>query len=538
MPGRGLVLTDLSVVDPCFWTLSDEVGATTIAGVPHSFDLLDRSGFTERTRPSLRIVTQAGGRLAAATRAALRGARPRTRLGPVRRCTGRPRRPPGWRSCPPTSRRPARRRSVGRYPDGSFRLEPTERELDCGLGELVYSGPNVMLGYAESAADLARGREVHELRTGDLARSGRTGWSRSSVAAAGSPRSLGLRIDLDQVERDLAATGHQTHCVDLGGRPRRPAPRPRHAAPRDEDRDPAARHTGVGVVVLDGLEAPRLATGKPDYPGMAELLGAHRAQAAQAAVHRAPTRAPLVVDLYRTSSVAPSHRRPTRPSFADLGGDSLSYVEVSVRLEACSTRCPTAGTSSRRASWLRPPDSSGRGHPPAGCARSTPTSWCAPSRSCSSWPTTPTCPSCPEGRTRCWPSPATTWPGSSSPPAPAGAGPRDRAQRGRVVLPSAAWIGVVALVAGTYDWRNVLMLNQVLGDWAQWSDHWHYWFIEAVTSLLARHRTAAGDPRCGPVGAAVAVRLPPRPRGSRPADAVCRARSRTRGPTGAPTPTC
>jgi hypothetical protein len=54
----------------------------------------------------------------------------------------------------------------------------------------------------------------------------------------------------------------------------------------------------------------------------------------------------------------------------------------------------------------------------------------------------------------------------------------------RVVLPSAAWIGVVALVAGTYDWRNVLMLNQVLGDWAQWSDHWHYWFIEAVTSLL------------------------------------------------------
>ena len=52
------------------------------------------------------------------------------------------------------------------------------------------------------------------------------------------------------------------------------------------------------------------------------------------------------------------------------------------------------------------------------------------------------------------------------------------------MLPSAAWIGVVALVAGTYDWRNVLMVNQVFGDWAQWSDHWHYWFIEAVTSLL------------------------------------------------------
>jgi hypothetical protein len=54
----------------------------------------------------------------------------------------------------------------------------------------------------------------------------------------------------------------------------------------------------------------------------------------------------------------------------------------------------------------------------------------------------------------------------------------------RIWAPSAAWIGVVALVAGTYDWRNVLLLNQVLGDWARWSPHWHYWFIEALVALL------------------------------------------------------
>src|SRR3712207_7174644 len=32
------------------------------------------------------------------------------------------------------------------------------------VGELVYRGDNVMLGYAETPADLARGREVTELR--------------------------------------------------------------------------------------------------------------------------------------------------------------------------------------------------------------------------------------------------------------------------------------------------------------------------------------------------------------------------------------
>ena len=37
-------------------------------------------------------------------------------------------------------------------------------------GGLVYSGPNVMMGYARSRADLARGADLVELRTGDLAR--------------------------------------------------------------------------------------------------------------------------------------------------------------------------------------------------------------------------------------------------------------------------------------------------------------------------------------------------------------------------------
>ena len=485
--GAAVVLTDLSVVDPCFWTLFDEVGATTLAGVPHSFDLLDRSGFAQRAHPSLRVVTQAGGRLSPdkVQRYATLG---RERGWDLFVMYGQTEATARMAVLPPDLLE-ARPETVGRpVPGGSFRLDPLS-EIDCGLGELVYSGPNVMLGYAESVLDLSRGREVHELRTGDLARLGTDGLVEIVGRRSRFAKVVGLRIDLDQVERDLAATGHETHCVDLGDAIGVLVAATGSGA---EVTGTVTRRHGIpasGVVVLDGLEAPRLATGKPDYPGMAELIGAHRALAAQTA---APAASPgsggdtteAVVTLYRSLLSAPHADRTT--SFVDLGGDSLSYVEVAVQLEALlgalpdgwhlrapselATAATAPGSATRTARRLHTVDTTvllravaillilanhthlsfvpGGAHTLLALVGYNVARFQLTSRSR-------------RERVR-------------------GIGRSVR----RVVLPSAAWIGVVALVAGTYDWRNVLMLNQVLGDWAQWSDHWHYWFIEAVTSLL------------------------------------------------------
>jgi acyl-CoA synthetase (AMP-forming)/AMP-acid ligase II len=62
--GASVVLTDLSVADTCFWDLASTSGATSFAGVPYTFDLLDASDFASRDLPRLRYVTQAGGRMA------------------------------------------------------------------------------------------------------------------------------------------------------------------------------------------------------------------------------------------------------------------------------------------------------------------------------------------------------------------------------------------------------------------------------------------------------------------------------------------
>jgi acyl-CoA synthetase (AMP-forming)/AMP-acid ligase II/acyl carrier protein len=494
--GAGLVLTDLSVVDPCFWDLAEAAGATTFAGVPHTFDLLERSGFADRALPTLRYVTQAGGRMPPAS---------------VRRyaALGRER---GWdlvvmygqteatarMAVLPPELAGVRPGCVGRpVPGGSFRVDTgsgaesaTGRDAD--VGELVYSGDNVMLGYAEHPEDLARGRDITELRTGDLGRVGPDGLVEIVGRTSRFAKVVGLRIDLDQVEQDLGAAGLPAHCVDLGSAVGILTPVP---GARPQVVATLARRHGIpasGVVVLDGAEPLLLGTGKPDYPAMARLVRTGQEPARGRDGHRvAPVGGPAgsaqaVVALYRQLLERPDAAEDT--SFVDLGGDSLSYVEVSLRLEQVLGALPDgwhlrtpADLAAAAAAHRTPDDAPGRRR-----LRRVETNVLVRAAAVLLILANHT----------------------KLADVPGGAhtllalvgfnlarfqltarSSRERARgilrsAARIWAPSALWIGAVAVVAGTYDWRNVLMLNQVLGDWARWSDHWHFWFLEAVVALL------------------------------------------------------
>jgi acyl-CoA synthetase (AMP-forming)/AMP-acid ligase II len=61
--GAGLILTELSVADSAFWSLFRRARGTSFAGVPYTFELLERVRFQRMRLPHLRYVTQAGGRL-------------------------------------------------------------------------------------------------------------------------------------------------------------------------------------------------------------------------------------------------------------------------------------------------------------------------------------------------------------------------------------------------------------------------------------------------------------------------------------------
>lgn len=328
LAGASLVLTDASVVDDGFWSQLQATRATSFAGVPYTFDLLDRVGFADMSLPHLRCLTQAGGRLPPdrvrryAELGRARGWDLVVMYGQTEATARMAYLPPHLATDHPAS--------IGHaIPGGRLRLDRAAA-ADPAMGELVYEGPNVMLGYAQSPADLALGATVTELRTGDLARQTPEGLFEIVGRASRFVKVFGLRIDLDQVEATLEAHGAAVMCagdddglvvaVEAG-----PAPA--------EVRRLACSRTGlpslrIHVEVVD--ELPRSASGKADHAAVMRLRPAP--ELGQAASVRA-----VFTDVLGLDGLDGVDDSAT---FVELGGDSLSYVEASMRLEEVLGQLP------------------------------------------------------------------------------------------------------------------------------------------------------------------------------------------------------
>lgn len=330
--GASVVLTDRSVIDPGFWELLRSSGATSFAGVPYTFDLLDRVGFADMALPSLRHVTQAGGRLDPDT---------------VRRYAELGRRR-GWElfvmygqteatariAYLPPALAPARPESIGMpIPGGSLRLDPVPDGPPDG-GELVYRGPNVMLGYAEGPSDLSRGREIHELHTGDFARRGTDGLYEIVGRRSEFLKIAGHRVDPHGIERIVGRLGAASCVVGTDDRlvvfTTPDAPADLAARLRTTTRLPAH---AIEVATVDAL--PRRPNGKVDRGAIRELAAS--LQRARAARPRGDATA-AVRDLYATTLGETVVSEDD--TFSGLGGDSLSYVEITLGLEEILGRLP------------------------------------------------------------------------------------------------------------------------------------------------------------------------------------------------------
>jgi acyl-CoA synthetase (AMP-forming)/AMP-acid ligase II len=332
--GSGLVLTGLSVVDPCFWDLFRKSGGTTFAAVPYTFELLERVGFADMDLPGLRYVTQAGGRLDPVTAARYselgrrRGWDLFVMYGQTEATARMAYLPPRLAADNPGT--------IGiPIPGGAFRIDPVPGLAD---GELVYTGPNVMLGYAERPEDLAAGRVIDELRTGDLARLLPSGVYEVVGRRSRFVKIVGLRIDLGQVEkvmaelgvpaaaagsdRSLVAAVEGGHDVGLLGK----VLAQRLGLPR--------RAVEVHAVV----SIPRLANGKVDYPAVL-ALATPEPLPSEFGLEQAPVGPPEDVRTIFVEALECGEVRD-EDTFVSLGGDSLSYVAASVRLERALGHLP------------------------------------------------------------------------------------------------------------------------------------------------------------------------------------------------------
>ena len=63
LTGGTLLVTEKSLMQREFWAFFKEGGATSFGGVPYTYEMLDRMRFQRMDLPSLRTMTQAGGKL-------------------------------------------------------------------------------------------------------------------------------------------------------------------------------------------------------------------------------------------------------------------------------------------------------------------------------------------------------------------------------------------------------------------------------------------------------------------------------------------
>ncbi len=215
--GRIAFIND-TLTSESFWTKVKASDGTHFPGVPFHYSVLARLGF-DRVPPSVDTFTQAGGHLdrriqeMILTKANARGARVFVMYGQTEAA---PR-----IACVPSDRLHQKLGSVGlAMPGGKLSIaRPDGTSLPTGeTGLVAYEGANVMLGYAESRSDLAQGDVMGgKLETGDLGWMDGEGFLYLSGRAARFAKIAGLRLSLDDIERQLASLG-SVACVDLGDR--------------------------------------------------------------------------------------------------------------------------------------------------------------------------------------------------------------------------------------------------------------------------------------------------------------------------------
>lgn len=198
LAGAALVLTDHGVLRREFWDSVDTHRCTSFAGVPYTYQMLLKTGLLKKRGPSLRTLTQAGGTLAAPhiremyELAIQRGSKFFVMYGQTE-ATARI-------SYVPFEALNSKVGSIGiSVPNGRM-------QLDSETAELIYTGANVMMGYAENRADLAKGDELGGiLKTGDLARQDADGFFYITGRLKRFLKLFGKRFNLDEVEQIVQA---------------------------------------------------------------------------------------------------------------------------------------------------------------------------------------------------------------------------------------------------------------------------------------------------------------------------------------------
>ena len=216
LAGATILLTEYSYVQREFWQFANDNGFTSLSGVPYTFEILKKLKFWSMPMPSLKTLTQAGGKLSNELlsffieKSMQRGINFYLMYGQTEATARMSYLEPEFGI--------SKLGSIGKgIPGGTFSLKDDNGKIieDANLvGELVYTGGNVSLGYAESKEDLQLLDENNGvLYTGDLAYRDTDGFYFIVGRKKRFLKLFGNRISLDYVETLLKPVLDECVCV-------------------------------------------------------------------------------------------------------------------------------------------------------------------------------------------------------------------------------------------------------------------------------------------------------------------------------------
>lgn len=216
LKGSTLLLTTRSLMEKEFWAFLKSEKATSLSGVPYTYEMLKRLRIFRMDLPYLKTLTQAGGKLNIELTKEFAEYCHETNkrffvMYGQTEATAR-------MSYLPYEQSLSKLGSIGiAIPKGTFQLideKNDEIKDDDKVGELVYSGPNVSLGYAECGADLSLGDENKgKLFTGDLAKKDKDNYYYIVGRKKRFIKLFGNRINLDETEQLLKTIIHDCACT-------------------------------------------------------------------------------------------------------------------------------------------------------------------------------------------------------------------------------------------------------------------------------------------------------------------------------------
>jgi long-chain acyl-CoA synthetase len=215
--GSSIVLSNASMIEGEFWKKINKHSVTGLSGVPYNYEMILKLGINRLKIPSINTMTQAGGRLDFEKMKTIYDGLKSKKID--------------FYSMYGQTEATARisylapndiirkRGSIGKaIPDGRLWIEDKNGKIidqSYTIGELIYSGDNVSMGYANSLDDLNLG-DINKgsLRTGDLAHFDSQGYFYIKGSINRFIKVFGNRISLDSVEEIISSMGFE--CAATG----------------------------------------------------------------------------------------------------------------------------------------------------------------------------------------------------------------------------------------------------------------------------------------------------------------------------------